>query len=138
MRKHILSDWEKVVDEGFGNKHNMCTWSMIKYKDHLYAGTFNFVNGCQVYRSKTGDKGTWKQVNIDGFDRENKSLGARTMIVYKDLLWIATISGWSGTQIWVTNGEDDDKDEMVLVIRDLLLDERVKYATPNLISTLQG
>jgi hypothetical protein len=104
MAKSLL-DWELVVDGGFGDKHNICAWSMAKYKEYLYVGTLNVVKGCQVYRSKTGDKGTWKQVNVNGFG--NKSGGARTMLVFKDLLWIVTYSRRSGSQVWVTNGEDD-------------------------------
>ncbi|PNX49333.1 MAG: hypothetical protein BV457_02065 [Thermoplasmata archaeon M9B1D] len=104
MTKNLL-DWELVADKGFGDKNNICAWSMAKYKDYLYVGTLNVVNGCQVYRSKTGDKGTWKQVNVDGF--AEKSRGARTMLVFKNLLWVVTYSHIKGSQIWVTNGKDD-------------------------------
>ncbi len=107
MTKKQLAVWEKVVNEGFGNKFNMCAWSMKKYKEYLYVGTLNFVNGCQIYRSKSGDKFTWKQVNLDGFHKKSPSSGARTMIVYNNLLWIVTLSSEYGTQVWVTNGEEE-------------------------------
>ena len=108
MSKKNLADWEKVVDAGFGNRHNMCAWCMKKFKDYIYVGTLNFENGCQIYRSSSGNKNTWKQVNLDGFDKVYPSTGARTMIVYKNLLWVVTLCSEYGTQVWVTNGEDDD------------------------------
>lgn len=98
-------EWEQVVDHGFENKNNLHAWSMKEYKGFLYIGTRNVVDGCQIYRSETGDKDTWIQVNKDGFCNDNKSEGARNMIVYKDLLWIITNSWDHGSQVWVTNGE---------------------------------
>jgi hypothetical protein len=104
--------WEQVVDNGFGNQNNVYAWSMKSYSDYLYVGTLNYVDGCQIYRSSTGDKGTWKQVNKDGFGNDFPSgsvykKGARNMIVYKDLLWVVTSNRETGTQIWVTNGEEE-------------------------------
>jgi hypothetical protein len=105
MKNKILSNWEKVVDSGFSDKHNMCIWSMITYKGFLYVGTLNFTNGCKVYRSKTGDKDDWEKVSETGFDKSCRCEGARTMLVYNDLLWIVTYSRLHGSQVWVTNGE---------------------------------
>jgi len=113
MKKTILPNWEKIVDSGFGDKHNMCIWSMKKYNDYLYVGTLNFTNGCEVYRSKSGDKDTWKKVNENGFDIKKKCDGARTMLVFNDLLWIVTYSKLYGSQVWVTNGEYDDNDSLL-------------------------
>jgi hypothetical protein len=104
MVKKLL-DLELVADKGFGDKHNISAWSMVKFKDYLYVGTLNVVNGCQIYRSKTGDKGSWVQININGF--ANKSSGARTMLIFKDLLWVITYSRMNGSQVWVTNGKED-------------------------------
>lgn len=109
MRNKRLLNWERVVEGGFGNRHNLCAWSMTEFKKHIYVGTLNFTDGCQVFRSNCGDKGTWKQINENGFGNLNKSEGARTMIVFKNLLWVATFSMKYGTQIWVTNGLEDKK-----------------------------
>ena len=109
MKKTILPNWDKVVESGFSDKHNMCIWSMKEYKNFLFVGTLNFTNGCEVYRSKSGDKGTWEKVCENGFDIKRKSDGARTMYVFNDLLWIVTYCRLYGSQVWVTNGEYDDK-----------------------------
>ncbi|MFH1100596.1 MAG: hypothetical protein V1726_00970 [Methanobacteriota archaeon] len=112
MVKKKSLDWEQVVSSGFGDRHNLCAWSMTQYKNHLYVGTLNFTNGCQIYRSPNGDKGTWEQVNSNGFTDDTKSEGARTMLVYKNLLWVLTLCRRHGTQIWVTNGEKDDTNQI--------------------------
>lgn len=113
MVKQIPPDWEKVVEGGFGDKYNICVWSMKKFKNYLYAGTMNFVNGCQLYRSKSGNRNTWEQVSKAGFGDGN-STGIRNMIVYKNLLWIVTFSPEKGTQIWVTNGKETDSNSLLI------------------------
>ena len=85
---------------------------MAKYKDYLYVGTMNFIDGCQVYRSKSGDKKSWKQVNLNGFG-EKGATGARNMIVYNNLLWVVTFSPKVGAQVWVTNGENSEKSGLI-------------------------
>ena len=99
--------WEQVVDKGFGDKNNVYIWSMKKFNGFLYIGTINDVKGCQIYRSESGNKGTWKQVNESGFGHGLDSAGARNMIVYKNLLWVVTSSWRIGTQVWITNGEEN-------------------------------
>jgi len=100
-----MKNWECVVDKGFGDKKNVYAWSIKEYKDYIYIGTLNN-DGCQIYRSKTGDFGTWKKIGIDGLDENAKSAGIRNMNVYKNLLWVVTGSWNHGAQVWVTNGEE--------------------------------
>jgi len=113
FKGNIKNEWEQVVDQGFGNKNNLHAWSIKAYNNYLYVGTRNVVDGCQIYRSSTGDEGSWTQVNENAFGYLNRSEGVRNMIVYKDLLWIITNSWDCGTQVWVTNGEKKEKGEMI-------------------------
>jgi|GEM_PF-3452459 len=101
-------EWEQVVDQGFGNVNNLHAWAMKEYKGFIYVGTRNVVDGCQIYRSETGDKNTWVKVNLDGFSNDSKSEGVRHMVVYAGLLWVITISWEFGAQVWVTDGVDSD------------------------------
>ncbi len=41
---------------------------MIVYNDMLIAGTFNALSDCEAWMSKTGDPGTFEQININGMD----------------------------------------------------------------------
>ena len=104
------SGWERVVYSGFGSNENVVAWAMEEYKGYLYVGTRTDVQKCQIHRSFTGDKNTWAQVIEDGFDKNYPSDGVRNMIVYEDLLWAVTDSWKYGTQVFVTNGEDDNGD----------------------------
>lgn len=103
-------NWEQVVDDGFGSRDNAFAWSMEEYHGYLYVGTRTDCQRCQIHRSQTGDEDTWEQVIEDGFDEAFPSDGVRNMIVYKDLLWAVTDSWQYGTQVFVTDGEDDDHD----------------------------
>jgi len=104
------SEWEQVVFDGFGSPDNVIAWSMEEYHGYLYVGTRTDVERCQIHRSLTGNKDTWEQVTKDGFDESFPSDGVRNMIVYKDLLWVVTDSWKYGTQVFVTNGKDEDGD----------------------------
>ncbi len=45
-------------------------YSMAVFGSHLYVGTRNDTDGCEVWRSSDGT--TWNQVNTDGFgDTDN-------------------------------------------------------------------
>ncbi|UCF11707.1 MAG: hypothetical protein JSW06_06560 [Thermoplasmatales archaeon] len=103
-----MQNWERVVNQGFGDNNNVYAWSIKEYKKYLYIGTLNSM-GCQIYRSKTGDFGTWEKISIDGFDKNAISAGVRNMCVYQNLLWVVTGSWYHGAQVWVTNGEISDK-----------------------------
>ena len=105
--------WEQVVDGGFGNRNNVFTWSMKAYHDYIYVGTRNIADGCEIYRSSSGDSGTWEKIIETGLDPNNRSEGARNMIIFHDLLWVVTDCFDYGTQVWVTDGEDDDSDGII-------------------------
>lgn len=107
-----MSKWECIVKNGFDDKNNVYAWSIKKYKDHLYIGTLN-IKGCQIYRSNTGDFGTWIKVGINGFSKSAINAGIRNMIVYKNLLWVVTGSWDHGAQVWVTNGEKSNNGKIL-------------------------
>jgi hypothetical protein len=43
-------NWEKITDEGFGDKYNMGVRAMQVYNNSLYAATVNIVTGCEVWK----------------------------------------------------------------------------------------
>jgi len=106
-----MHKWECIVNNGFGDKNNVYAWAIKEYKDYIYIGTLNS-RGCQIYRSKTGNSGTWKKVSIDGFSKNKKLTGIRNLIVYKNLLWAVAGSWDHGAQVWVTNGEKTDNNKL--------------------------
>jgi hypothetical protein len=63
--------WEQVVSGGFGDTDNSLVSRLIAWnngsQDHIYAITNNRDTGTEVWRSPSGNTGTWVQVNTDGF-----------------------------------------------------------------------
>ena len=62
-----LGGWSKAVDGGFGDTNNRGIIGLQEYNGYLYAATYNKQTGTQVWRSSTGNNGSWQRVNTDGF-----------------------------------------------------------------------
>jgi hypothetical protein len=63
--------WAPVMTGGFGEGADQSFLSSLtEFNGHLYAGTDNTNTGTQVWRSSTGDSGSWNRVNDDGFGDE--------------------------------------------------------------------
>ncbi|MEW5803586.1 MAG: hypothetical protein AB1847_15945 [bacterium] len=54
--------WVKVVDKGFGEPSNDYAWGMATFRGMLYVGTLNTLKGAEIWRSGSGEKGTWQRV----------------------------------------------------------------------------
>ena len=54
------SDWEPVVQDGFGDRHNQDMFNFAAFAGHLYVGTWNPVSGAEIWRSPDGSD--WQQV----------------------------------------------------------------------------
>lgn len=54
--------WETISTHGMGNPANQAHHGFRVFKSHLYAGTFNFDEGTEIWRTASGDVGTWMQV----------------------------------------------------------------------------
>jgi hypothetical protein len=72
------TDWTQVNTDGFGNADNDYAVSLASYGSRLYAGTWNFKDGCEVWRvdapvvagtnPASGMQGQTLNVQIDGSD----------------------------------------------------------------------
>ena len=121
--------WMKVVDDAFGDPDNNTALGFVAvFNGKLYAGTNTlqgvfgaeqFQDGVEVWESPTGDLGSWKQINVDGFGTEVPSPSGQgpmrvnnvigSWAVYrppgqsKDYLFIGTSSHWGG-EVWRYDG----------------------------------
>lgn len=117
------SDWEEVSADGnecpFGNctaqvnpgssppvslLQNDHIDSLATFDGYLYASTANggsTTQGTQVWRSRTGDPGTWTQVNRDGFGDANNT-NFKDMQVFQGWLCGGTQNTVTGAQVWCT------------------------------------
>ncbi|MEM2921819.1 MAG: hypothetical protein QXF26_05825, partial [Candidatus Bathyarchaeia archaeon] len=57
-------EWEKTVDDGFGEAVNEASYPQLVFRDQLYVVTFN-LNGLNIFRSSDGE--VWEKVVENGF-----------------------------------------------------------------------
>jgi alkaline phosphatase len=116
-------DWEEVIADGNGCPFGNCTAqvnpgsnppvsllqndhidSLATFDGYLYASTANggsTTQGTQVWRSRTGDPGSWTQVNRDGFGDLNNT-NFKDMQVFQGWLCGGTQNMVTGAQVWCT------------------------------------
>lgn len=84
---------------GFGNANNFYMHSMTVHGGNLYAATYNYRDGCEIWRS--GDGTSWQLVLAGGFGcRENESI-VRGLISYAGRLWAITRNTKHGARVYV-------------------------------------
>jgi hypothetical protein len=97
---------EKVASKGFDNTHNSGAWSIEVYQNHLYIGTMNWKQGCQIYRTKDGNN--WTKMNIPGGDGFGNRMNvyAWDMGTYNNKLYVGTcnLDPNGACQLWQYNG----------------------------------
>lgn len=118
-------DWEQVVANGFDGTTDCAAMPPTTDNDHidslapfggfLYASTAMQTadkRGTQVWRSATGDGGSWERVNQPGFGQQSNE-NFKDMIAFGDLLCGGTGNGGGsgmapGAQVWCTDGVTRD------------------------------
>jgi len=91
-------DWARVVTNGFdGDTDNQCATTLEVFNGYLYAGTFNWYTGGEIWRTSNGT--TWTQVNTDGFgDYDNDAIAS--FAVFNGYLYAGTVHDSTGGQMW--------------------------------------
>ena len=104
---HNQGDWEQVVDDAFGDVNNNDHIDSLEgFSGCFYASTAmrnENRDGTGVWRSSTGDAGSWSQVNTDGFgDANNGKVIVDAGTVYNGALYLATLNRVTGAEVWRT------------------------------------
>lgn len=62
--------WSPVVTAGFTSTLNAAVYTMESFNGQIYAGTgvWDEAYGAEIWRSPSGDAGTWEQVVSNGYD----------------------------------------------------------------------
>ncbi len=94
--------WEQVVPAGFGDENNIGVNALAVFGNALYAATTNYATGLEVWRSPSGDAGSWSQVNSDGFGSAGTAQDV-TMEVYGGHLYVG-LSRDGVAELWRSDG----------------------------------
>jgi hypothetical protein len=89
-----------VVEDGFGNPDNRAPGGMVSLGDWLYVSIYNS-NSDQVWRSNTGDPGTWEMVLEIGLG-EPGAKDRTGLVMLDNHLFLTAQNDDSGMQMWRT------------------------------------
>jgi len=94
------SDWEKVVDNGFGNANTGYAPALEVFDGYLYLVVGNSATGMEVWR--TADGTNWEQVGFAGFgDSNNRGpYWDNSVTVFNDNLYVGTWNYANGGEVW--------------------------------------
>jgi hypothetical protein len=81
------TNFTQVNVTGFGDTGNDMASSMASFNGNLYVGTYNRY-GCEIWRSSNGVD--WSLVGNTGFGAGGSNSTAKSMLVFKNRLYIAT------------------------------------------------
>jgi hypothetical protein len=95
------SDWQKVVDNGFGNADTRGASALEVFNEHLYFIVGNYVTGMEVWR--TADGTHWEQVGFAGFGDSNNlaPYWDNPVTVFNNRLFIGTWNWANGGEVWL-------------------------------------
>ncbi len=107
----LISSLSMPLASAVSDNKDACT--IIEFKDHLYAGTLNFKNGCELFRSADGLN--WEQVVGENASTKNgfglwSNSGIWSAEVFNDELYIGTINFFRGCEVFKSSdGENFTK-----------------------------
>jgi hypothetical protein len=90
-----------VVDDGFGNPDNGEVFRLGIFNGNLYAGTWEYsgTTGAEVWRSTSGDDGTWSQSVANGFGSAS-NFAMISLYPYAGHLYVGTFNSDGGAEVW--------------------------------------
>lgn len=95
------SDWQKVVDNGFGNPDTRGISALEVFDQQLYFFVGNRETGMEVWRTSNGTQ--WQQVGFGGFgNAKNRSTNYdNSVAVHGGKLYAGTVNFAGGADVWV-------------------------------------
>jgi hypothetical protein len=84
--------WRAVSAPGFGDANNTVIFNMTEFDGRLYAGTFNHVDGFQLWKTEAAGTTpyTWRQVIGFGAGRGNLNEGVMSLCTFGGALYVGT------------------------------------------------
>ena len=100
------TNWEAVMQGGFGDRYNGEVMRLGVFNNQIYAGTWSYTDthGAEIWRSDTGDAGDWERVVSNGLSGPaNKAV--LTMEEFNGAFYAGTysyIGDYDGADVWRT------------------------------------
>ena len=98
------TNWQKIMDGGFGDINNIRITAMFTFGEELYAGTLNRITGTEVWRRITDN--SWEQVNTDGFGDANNIWTGDTVAVINGTIYLGTRNDTTGGELFLSTDGD--------------------------------
>ncbi|RPJ45684.1 MAG: hypothetical protein EHM21_09205, partial [Chloroflexi bacterium] len=80
------STWTRLAEDGLGNPNNLGIMAVKSYNGNLYAGTYNYVDGTNVYRSSDG--ADWEPLFAEGGWGDSSNIVITAIEEYNGSLYI--------------------------------------------------
>ncbi len=99
--------WDPITLPGFDTTNGEI-YRFAEFNNKIYASTWSYTNthGAEIWRSDTGDSGTWSQVVSNGFNGNAHNISAPGLDVFGGFLYAGT-DNWNsagntsdGAQVW--------------------------------------
>ncbi len=97
--------WDEVVSNGFGSIENLTIDTLAVFQNKIYASTSKSdgdSGSVSIYRSDTGNAGTWSAV-LTGGNGDANNHGVYAMIEFNGYLYAGVQNLTAGTRIWRTS-----------------------------------
>jgi sugar lactone lactonase YvrE len=95
------SSWNPVTLTGYDNSNGEVL-RFAAFNNQIYASTVSYTSthGAEIWRSPTGDSGSWTRVMSNGFDNDANADSVPAMVSYNGYLY-ATKANWNGmAEVW--------------------------------------
>ena len=106
-----LNSWQLVVSDGNGNPGSFTITGMQVFGTSLYAAVSNYHDGVQVWKTDSGDPGTWNTMIGNGFGYGNHDTDPGGFAVFNNELYLgfrdmdpADLTLSTGGKIFKTDG----------------------------------
>lgn len=101
-------DWEQVASAGFGSPTNSEVFRFFVFNNDLYASTWSDSDshGTEVWRSSSGDAGSWNRVVVNGFGDPGNQV-AVSFTEFDGYLYIGTYNR-DGAEVWRSRSGDSE------------------------------
>lgn len=100
------NSWSQVAQGGLGSPNNAEFTAMMVFDGYLYAASWvadSSVHGTEIWRSSTGDSGSWTRVVSNGFNNDANNNGIISIKTFNGALYAATSNGTDGGEVWRTS-----------------------------------